>query len=346
MALGTALSGAGTGAALGTAVLPGIGTAVGGVVGGLAGLFSGNGDDSKQYIDQAIQKLIAVNIPDPEAQRVAFKQYQLTGQLDPKLEQAIAANPTAFQQVVQNTKYTQAQDKALNQLQDLGEQGGLNLSDKANLQQELVTSANKDKANRDAITDDFARRGQAGSGMALQAQLGGAQQAGDRDSQARLQSLGTAQDRALQSIVGAGDLAGKLGQQDYQRQSDLAQAKDRINQFNTQNAQAVQQRNTAAQNAAQAENLENRQKVSNVNTDTYNKEEQYNKGLSQQNFENQMQQAQAESNAYTGGASNARQEQQRQDQQVGGGISAIGQVATGMKEQNRWDDFMKKWKGA
>lgn len=344
MALGTAVSGAAVGAGLGSSVLPGIGTAVGGIVGFLGGLFGGGDSDSKQYIDKAIQQLIAVNIPDPAQQAVAFKQYQLTGQLDPKLEQAIKANPTALQQIVKNTQYSSAQNKALTQLQDLGEQGGLNLSDKANLQQELVTSANKDKANRGAIADDFARRGQGGSGMALQAQLAGEQSAGDRDSQSRLQALGGAQDRALKSIMGAGDLAGKLSDQDYSRQNDLAQAKDRINQFNTTNAQAVAQRNTAAQNAAAAENLENRQKVSNANTDIANKQEQYNKNLSQQNYENQMEKAKAESSAYTGAATNANQQQQRQDQQLGGGIAGVGQLATGINSQNRWDDFMKKWK--
>ncbi len=345
MGAGTAVSGAASGAGAGMAIGGPLGAGIGGIVGFLGGLFGGGDDGSKQYIDQAIQKLIAVNIPDPEQQKVAFKQYQLTGKLDPKLEQAIAANPTALNEVVKNTQYSAAQNKALMQLQDLGEQGGLSLSDKANLQGELMQSANKDKASRDAITDDFARRGEGGSGMALQAQLSGEQSAGDRDAQARLQSLGSAQDRALQSIQGAGELAGKLNSEDYQRQSDLAAAKDRINQFNTQNAQAVQQRNVGTQNAAQAANLENNQKVSNANTDTYNKQEQYNKGLSQQNYENQMQKAQAEANAYTGAASNANQQQQRQDQQLGGGLAGIGQLATGIKEQNRWDDFMKKWKG-
>ncbi len=344
MAFGSAVSGAASGASLGSAVMPGIGTAIGGVVGFLGGLFGGGDSDSKQYIDKAIQELIKVNIPDPAKQAVAFKQYQLTGQLDPKLEQAIKANPSALEQVVKNTKYSAAQDKALGQLQQLGEQGGLSLSDKGALEGELATSANKDKASRAAITDDFERRGQGGSGMALQAQLAGAQDAGDRDSRARLQSLGGAQDRALKAIEGSGELAGKLNSEDYQRQSDLAQARDRINQFNTQNAQAVAQRNAATQNAAQASNLEARQKVSDQNVGVYNTQEQHNKGLVQQNFENEMTKAKAQADAYTGGATNARADQARSDQQLGGGLSGLGQVATGIREQNRWDDFMKKWK--
>jgi hypothetical protein len=344
MAIGQAASGAVSGAGLGMAVGGPIGAGIGGLVGLIGGLFGG-GDDSQQYIDKAIQELIKVQIPDPEAQRIALKRYQSTGQLEPQLERAIVANPTALEQVVKNTKYTQAQDRALSQLQDVGENGGLRLSDKAHLQEQLLTNANKDRANREALTDEAARRGQLGSGMALQAQLQGAQASGDRDAQSRLSALGGAEDRALQAIQGAGEMAGKLGQEDYQQKSDLAQARDRINQFNVQNAQAVQQRNVAAGNAANAYNLENKQNIANANTDLSNKEEQYNKSLTQKNFENEMQKAQAQANAYTGGANHAQAQQQMNNQQWGGALSGAGQIATGIKAQNNWDDFMKKWKG-
>ena len=308
----------------------------------LIGMFQG--DDSEKYIQQAIAELIKVKIPDPEQQKLALQRYQMTGELDPKLESAIQQDPSAFEQVVQNQKYTQAQDRALGQLQSLGEEGGLSLSDKADLQQQLMESGNKDKANRDAITDDMARRGQLGSGMALQAQIGGAQAAGDRNAMARLSALGSAQDRALQSIMGAGDLAGKMSEQDYGRQSDLASARDRINMFNTQNAQSVQQRNVASQNAAQQYNLDRRQDIANRNTHLSHDEQRYNKELYQRQFDNQMQKSGAMANAYTGAANQSQQAGNQKRQSYGAIGSGIGQLGGAIQNQNNWDSWLESIK--
>lgn len=314
----------------------------GSVLSSLAGAFGG--DDSQELRDKAVQELIKVKIPDPEAQKLALERYRSAGELSPELEHAIKEDPSAFEQVVQNTKYSQAQNQALQQLQSLGEEGGLSLSDKADIQTQEIANANKDKGNRDAITDEMARRGQLGSGMAMQAQLAGSQAAGDRDAQMRLQTLGSARDRALQSIQGAGDLAGKLGDQDFQQKSAVASAKDRISQFNTANAQNVQQRNIASQNAAQGANLEAKQNLMNSNVDMGNKEQQYNKELEQKRFDNEMQQAQAKANAYTGAAQGAQQ-QSAQNRQAWGAVgSGLGQMSTGIQSQNNWDKWLESTK--
>lgn len=315
----------------------------GSLISSLIGMFGGD-NGARQYADKAIQELIKVNIPDPAQQQLALERYRSAGELDPKLEQAIKADPSAFEQVIKNQKYAQAQDRALGQLQSLGEEGGLSLSDKADLQEQMIANANKDKANRDAIADDMARRGQLGSGMALQAQLGGAQAAGDRDAQMRLRALGGAQDRALQAIQGAGDLAGKMQGQDFDRQSAVASARDRINQFNTQNAQSVQQRNVGAQNAAQAQNLQNRQTLMNANSDLANREQQYNKELYQRQFDNQMQKAGSMAGVY-GNAANQAQGQASQQRQAWGALgSSLGQMGSSMQQQKNWSDWLENAK--
>lgn len=295
---------------------------------------------SRDQINQAIQEFIKISVPDPEQQKLELQHYQSTGSFSPQLEHSIKQDPSAFEGIVKNQQYSQAQDRALGQLQSLGEEGGLSLSDKADLQGELLTSANKDRANRDAITDDYARRGQLGSGMELQAQLSGNQAAGDRDAMARLQTLGSARDRALAAISGSGDLAGKLQGQDYQMKSDQAAARDRINQFNTQNAQSVQQRNVAADNAGQMYNLDRSQAISNANTDMANKEQQYNKELVQKNYENQMQKAGAIGNLKTGQATNIDKAGATTAQQYGAIGSAAGQTGTAIQGQNNWDAWL------
>lgn len=298
---------------------------------------------SKAQLDQVIQQYIAINVPDPAQQKLELQHYQLTGELSPKLEQTIKQDPTSFQNIVKNQQYSSAQNNALQQLQSLGEEGGLSLSDKADLQQQQLQNASKDKANRDAITDQMARRGQGGSGTELQAQLAGNQAAGDRAAQTSLQTLGSARDRALQSIQGAGSLATSLQGQDYQRQSDLASAQDKINQFNTTNAQSVQQRNANTTNAADAANLAASQKVSDANTDLSNKEQQYNSQLYQQQYEDQLQKEQGIANATTGSANAGRANGATTAQQFGAVGSAAGQAGTAIQNQNNWDDWLKAY---
>lgn len=289
---------------------------------------------------KAIQEYLAIHVPDPEQQRLELARYQSTGRLSPQLETQIQQDPTAFEQIVKNQHYQDSQNRALDQLQSLGEEGGLSLSDKANLQSQLVTNANKDKANRDAITDEMARRGQGGSGMSLQAQLSGAQSAGDRDAMARLQTAGSARDRALDAISKGGQLAGTLGQQDYQRQSDLASARDAISRFNTTNAQGVQQRNVAAGNAAQTYNLDRNQDIANKNVALSNDEQKYNKGLAQQQFENQIQLASGKANAYTGNANQISKAGADTAKQYGAIGSGIAQAGGAIQNQNNWDAWL------
>lgn len=303
----------------------------------LAGLFGG--DDSEKWINKAVEEIIRVKVPDPERQRLELERFRSAGELSPELEEAIAADPSAFEDIVKNTKYSQAQERALSQLQTLGEEGGMSLSDKADLQEQLIANANQDRANRDAITDEFARRGTLGSGMALQAQMAGAQSAGDRDAASRLRVLGNAQDRALESIMGAGELAGNLSDQDYRQQSDLATARDRINAFNTENARDVQSRNVGMRNAAQASNLESKQNLMNANTELGNREQQYNKELIQQQFDNRMRQAEAKANAYTSKAQNASNQAARRSQAFGAVGSGLGQLGSTLQNQANWD----KW---
>lgn len=316
----------------------------GSVLSSLFGMFGG-GNDAQKYVDDAVAQLVSVSIPDPAQQKIALERYRSAGELDPRLEAAIKQDPSAFESIVKNTKYSQAQNRALSELQSLGEEGGLSLSDKADLQDQMIANANKDKGNRAAITDEMARRGQLGSGMELQAQLAGAQDSGDRDAQTRLRALGGAQDRAMDAIIGAGDLAGKLENQDYQQKSDLATARDRIAAFNTENARGVQQRNVGAENAAAGTNLQNKQTLWNSNADMANKEQQYNKELEQQRFENDMKKRGAIADAYSGAAAQANKADQNRRTSFGGIASGLGQMGTAYQNQSNWDEWMKKTKG-
>ena len=148
-----------------------------------------------------------------------------------------------------------AQNRALSQLEDIGNNGGLRLSDKAALQDQQIENSAKARGDRQAIEANAAQRGVGGSGVHLASQLAGQQADADRDSRSRLSIAAAAKDRALQAIMGAGNLCTGYRNQDFNQQAQKATAADRINMFNAQNLQSVQNRNVERGNQAQAGNL-------------------------------------------------------------------------------------------
>ncbi len=291
---------------------------------------------------QSMQQWLDLNIPDPEAQKLVLEQFVVQGKLDPKLEQAIKADPSEFEQIVTNHEDQQAQRRALSEMEKLGYEGGLGLQDKADLQSALMEGTVKDRGNRLAIEQDQARRGLAGSGFDVASQLQAQQSGADRDSQTGLNIAAQAQERALQAIMGAGNLATQYRTQDFGEQSAKASAADRINLFNTQNLQDVQQRNISSQNRAEEMNLANKQDVANKNTQLSNYEQEFNKGLLQQNFENQMSKVAGMTGQYQNQANQAlRQGQQQSNLYSNLGNSAVGGIAA-KSNQDYWDEYFKK----
>lgn len=293
--------------------------------------------------NQALQQWIAVQIPDPEQQKLALQKFVVEGKLDPKLEQAISANPSQFQKIVTNPGYASAQDKALSQLEDIGNSGGLRLQDKAALQDAQLHQQTQDRANRQAIGADLARRGLGGSGFDVAAQLQGQQGTSDQAANNSLKIAAGAQDRALQSIQQAGGLASQYRTQDFGEQAQKATAADKINLFNTQNLQNVQERNIASQNAAAASNLSQQQKTSDLNTNQSNYEQEYNKKLAQQQFEDQTKKAAGISGQYGNLAQNAQQQGQNTGNLFSNvGSSLAGAANSGANYYSNLDDYLKK----
>lgn len=311
------------------------------ILGGLGSFFANKSanDRAQMLQDRGLQEWMAANIPDPEQQKLALEEFVTQGTLNPALEQAIAAKPSEFKNIVTSSTNRSAQNRALSELEEIGNQGGLRLQDKAALQESMQGSQVRDRANRQGITAEMARRGTGGSGIEVASQLQGQQATSDRDANNSLKVAAMAQDRALQSIMGAGDLASKYRTQDFGEQEKKAAAADKINLFNTQNLQDVQHRNLGMQNRAQEMNLAQRQKTSDQNTQLSNQQQQYNKELMQQQFNNKAKKA-----AGMGGQYNqmAQTEQQGGAQTgqllstLGGGIS---NVANAQANQDFWNDY-------
>lgn len=315
-----------------------------GVISGIGNFFANKSanDRAEALQSQAMQEWMKLNIPDPESQKVFMQKFVSQGVIDPKFEKAIKQDPSAFEKVMTDSTQKAAQNRALGELEDIGYEGGLRLQDKAALQDSMLESQVRDRANREGIASEMSRRGLGGSGFEVASRLQGQQATGDREAANSLKVAAGAQDRALQSIMGAGDLATKYRGQDFNEQAQKASAADRINQFNTQNLRDVQSTNTGLANRAQEMNLANKQKIADQNTQLSNTEQAYNKSLIQQQFDNQAKRTAGS----TGQANQIAGTEQRGGQMLGNTISNIGGAATGalanQANSNYWDDYFKK----
>lgn len=247
------------------------------------------------------------------------------GVLTPEEAQAEFMGRSEMDGVSIDPAYKKAQMDALLGLQDISD-GGLTAMDEVNLNKirnEELTAA---RGQREAILQNAAQRGISGSGLELMSQMQNQQDAATRSSQRDMEVAATAQERALQALIQGGQLGGQMQAQDFNQQAQKAQANDAISQFNTQNKQAVNMANVNARNQAQAQNLAMKQDVANQNVATQNQQQQYNKQLLQQNYENELKKRQGQAGIAQGNAQAAGQNSQNtanaNNQLIGGLIGA------------------------
>lgn len=262
---------------------------------------------ASQARNQALSQYLNIHPPTIAEQELALQQYQNAGTYNPEMLQNIQAGPSSMEGIQLDPRLVNAQMAALQQLSQTG-QMGMTPAEAAALQQVNRESQALAQAKSEQILDNMARRGMGGSGAELAAQLQNAQSAADRASQQGGQTAQAAQQQALQALAQSGQLAGQIGAQQFGQQADIARAKDYINQFNTANTINNQRQNVAATNDAALKNLMSQQNLMNMNTQLSNQQQQYNKQLLQQQFNNQMALASGRAGQYQGVAQNAQQQ--------------------------------------
>lgn len=271
---------------------------------------------------QGAAGISSVDIPTIQSQVLQLQQIQNAGQLTPEQEQTLQQGQSVLNSYQKSQPAMQAQMQALAQLQAISKAGGLTPTDMAQLNQAMTQVNNQEQSNRNAITQQYAQRGMAGSGTQLASELAGNQAATQAASTQGFNVAAQAQQRALQAIQGAGQLGQGIETQNFGEAQGQAAAQNAINQFNTANAQNVQGQNVARTNYAQQYNLANQQSMNNANTGIANQQDIYNTGLQQQNFNNEM--------AKTGAVANALNKQgtiaQTGGQQQAALASGLGQA--------------------
>lgn len=273
------------------------------MLGGItSALFGGGGDD---YSKEAAELFDKLRLPSIEEQRLELQKYVEEGTLSPEQAEAILLESNAYDSMELDTEGNEASLAALRELEEIGQGEGLTASDRAKLQRIASDEQTQSRGAREAIIQNAQARGAGGSGLEMLNQLTNAQEAATRQSQRDLDVAGMAQDRALQAIIQAGNLGGDINQRKFGQQQAIADSKNAIAKFNADNSQQVGLVNTAANNAAQEKNLANKQTVSNANVDLSNQQQQHNKGLIQQNFNNNLAKTQGKAGALTAQAQQA-----------------------------------------
>jgi len=294
---------------------------------GIAKVFGG-GDIKAQQISDPFK---GIKIPSIYEQQIILQNPDLMGQYTPEQQQAMQMNVSAMEGISADQGTIDSQNQALQGISEVAK-GGFTEGDKAAMRESERGVNQQAQARQKAILNSMASRGVLGSGAELAAQLQGNQQSLDQAGSESNRILQAAQARSLAALGQQGSLAGQMRSQQFGEKSDVAKARDAINQFNVQNAQNVANTNVGNRNQAQMYNLQQKQSLEDQRAANANQQQTYNKQLLQTQFGNQItkaggtagiNQAQAQANAA------AQQAQAGQTGAIIGGIGTIGGAVIG-----------------
>lgn len=275
---------------------------------------------------RAVDVISGAKLPDVDAMKLSLEKYVQQGVLTPEMANTILQNDSEMKGISTDPRLKNAQLAALGSLQDIADNKGLTVADKAALNQISSEENARERGQREAILQNAQQRGIGGSGLELAAQLANQQGSATRASQRGFDVAAEAQRRALEAILQSGQLSGQMRSQDFNEQAQIAAAQDAINRFNAANQNTTMMANIAAKNAAAETNLSNQQNIANANVGLSNQQQQYNKELLQQQYQNEMQKRQAQANAYTNQANNYQNSANRTSGITGGLIGAGAQL--------------------
>lgn len=301
----------------------------GAAIGGVGGYLLGKDDP------EATKNPFA-DIPLPVLKELHPEVYAQVVRENPELESAITLGPSAMEGISTDPTLRAAQLSALQKLQGISDAGGQDAqfqADAARLQNDINTNL---RGNQGAIQQNLATRGLSGGLTEMVSRQQAAQDAANRQSQMGLDLNAQAQQRALSALMGSANLGGQIEDRQFGQQSQVASAKDLINQFNVKNQQGVAGRNIGYQNDAQQRNNTGLQDIANKNVAERGRINEYNAQLPQTQFGNQVARA---GGVYRGNeAADRLAESRRQGdmQLIGGALEGISK--SGMFKRKKEDD--------
>lgn len=272
----------------------------------------------------AFAELNKLGLPPDISKEVILKQFQNMGVLTPELEQEINLQSSEVAQIQEDPALRNAQMDALSTLGGVS-RGGLRAEDRA-AYNELRARVQQDaESKRQQILQQMQARGMASSGANLATQLQSAQASADTASAGADTLAADASRRALEALSQRANLAGSVRSQDMSAAEMRARAIDERNRFLYQNSVDRQRQNLSALNAAQASNLANQQRVSDMNVNQENEESLRQNEAKRQYYMDQLDLAKAKANALNSQGQAASAGYQARGAAQAGIASAIGQ---------------------
>jgi hypothetical protein len=221
---------------------------------------------------EQVKMLQRIDLPEIEKMRIMLESPELVGLLEAEQLQA-----SALENIKTNPELAAMQMQALQSLKQRAEGGGLTPEDKMQMEQMVGQVAAQEKAQRSAIEQEMLRQGTADSGQSAVMKQMASQNAANQGRQQALQMGAQASQNRMAAAQNMASVASGMEQNQYQRGSDLANARDAIARANAANRQQVNQQNLAAQQA-----------IANQRATIRNQQEMHNKGLYQQDFQNKL----------------------------------------------------------
>jgi len=277
-------------------------------------------------IAAALEELNKVGMPPDLSKEIIYQQFAQAGVLTPELEQEIEMQSSKMGELKERAP--ELRDQQMQALQLISQRGkaGLTPEDRAALNKVRQEVQRDVEAKRQQVLQNFAARGQGGSGNELIASLQASQAGADQASEQGDRIAAQASMNALQALGQSSNLAGQIREQDYGVDAARAAAMDELSRFNIENSRGVQQRNISARNQAQAANLGEKQRIQDANIQMANTEKLRQQEAKRQYWQDQLDLAQAKANARTGGNTVLA----RQASNYGGLMAGIGQAASGL----------------
>ena len=278
--------------------------------------------ESNKLMRDNVAKLEAIGIPTIEAQKIALQNPEL---VEPLIAEQMGAS--SMEDIQMDPRLQSAQRAALDEMTGLG-QTGLGAEDRAAFNQLRRQAAGAAEAQQASTLQEMASRGMLDSGANLAAQLQAGQSQADRMSQEGDRLAASASEARRAALGQQANMASQMSAQDLGLKTNKASAADTIAQFNTQQRAATGAANQGYRidRATQLANLRNQEEVAN-------------KGLIQQNFQNQIQKAGGVAQAQSAQAGNLQQQaagaQQAQQAQTGAILNLAGTLGAGAMKSGK-----------
>jgi hypothetical protein len=279
--------------------------------------------------EEALAELRKVGIPDIEAQKIYLENPEMVWKFAPQLEQRYNDLQTAMTDIEVDPMLKDVQYQALEGIKERAEMG-LTPEERAEIENLRRGTAQQEQARQSGIVRNLEERGLSDSGVGLAARLASSQQASQQSSE-EADRLAAMQFQAKQgALAQLANMGTTLREQSFGEQSKVASSKDLLSQFNREQQSALQQRNVGAMNEAELKRQSLLQAQADQKSALANQQQEHNKGLLQQKYDNEMRKAQGIALALTGNAASVSNEGATKAANTAGMWSGIGTALGGV----------------